>query len=374
MRKAAAVGALAALLVMLVAAPARGDGPVLRQGIEYARAGRTALLLDAYLPREPGPHPAVVVIHGGGWSGGSRSDVAYEGLWFADRGYAAFVIDYRLAPAFPFPAAVHDAQAAVRWVRRHASAFDVDPRRLAAFGGSAGGHLAAMLAVAGRGPLDRGSRVRVAISWSAPLDLARTIDDAPAAFRPQVREMIERFLGCRGPACRARMAQASPISHVDATDGAVFIANSRGEIQSLAQAQRMADALDAKGIPSELVSVPGNMHAEGYTFASDGSTRETVLDASFRFLGTWLEDAGSSSPRSAARPSPLVTAFVLLALVASGPAASLALVRLRSAGRYRARPAGAGPDLVALARIESLQRTGASQGEIATRLSLEGFV
>lgn len=157
----------------------------------------------------------------------------------------------------------------------------------------------------------------------------------------------------------------------------MFIANSREEVQSLAQAEQMAEALEAKGVPFELVAVPGNMHAEGYTFASDGFTRETVLDASFRFLGTWLGDARSSPspPRSATRPGPLLTAFVLLALVAAGPAVSLALSRLRAAGRDRApRPAGSGPDLVALARIESLQRLGASQGEIAARLTVEGLV
>ena len=127
--------AILAAFALLTAAPIATAPPAVANlsvdhGIVYARPGGVSLKLDAYLPQEPGLHLGIIVLHGGAWSSGSRSDIAYEGQWFADRGFAAFVIDYRLAPAYRYPAALDDAQAAVRWVRTHAKQFGVDPRAL----------------------------------------------------------------------------------------------------------------------------------------------------------------------------------------------------------------------------------------------------
>ena len=97
----------------------------------YASPGGVPLKLDAYLPGSPGPHPGVILIHGGGFRFGEREWERYLATALVDAGFAAFSIDYRLAPEFPFPAAV------------------VDPREIGAVGESAGGHLAAMVAVLG---------------------------------------------------------------------------------------------------------------------------------------------------------------------------------------------------------------------------------
>src|SRR5205814_4600921 len=94
-----------------------------------------------------GPFPAVLCVHGGGFRAGTRE--GYDGLIrkLAERGYVAATVTYRLAPKYPFPAAVYDVKAAVRWARANAAKYRIDPDRIGVTGGSAGGHLALFLGV-----------------------------------------------------------------------------------------------------------------------------------------------------------------------------------------------------------------------------------
>jgi len=140
-----------------------GSGTI-TDGIQYGSAvdvtGATVpLLLDVYVPPSPAPapRPAIVVIHGGAFVGGSRSDyVGVAEQWMA-RGYAVIAIDYRLDPNLNGPHteldqiqaasdAIADAQESVRWLRAHATTYDIDPTRIAAVGDSAGGAIALGLA------------------------------------------------------------------------------------------------------------------------------------------------------------------------------------------------------------------------------------
>lgn len=292
-----ALAAAAALSAALVACSSSGPGRVsVVRGVEYARPGGTPLRLDAFVPAGRGPHPAVLLIHGGGWTRGARSDLTSDGLWLAERGFAAFAPDYRLAPRHRFPAALQDVRAATRWVRAHAARFGVDPARIAAFGASAGGHLAAMLAVTGSGRLDRGTRVRAALSWSGAMDLTRMVADAPARVRPDVRRLVARFLGCDPAACRAPARRASPVAQVDAGDAPLFIANSRDEVPSFGQATAAADALRARGVPVALVEIAGRLHAGEYSVEEVPAARaglgaslpQTVLGSSLDFLRRWI--------------------------------------------------------------------------------------
>src|ERR671935_426691 len=99
----------------------------------------------------PGARRAVVLIHGGGWHSGSKESLDATALRFAQNGWTAFSISYRLVPPAPWDAAKEDALTAVRWVRAHAAQFGFDPRRLTVFGTSAGGNLAALVATIARG-------------------------------------------------------------------------------------------------------------------------------------------------------------------------------------------------------------------------------
>ena len=150
------------------------------------------------------PRPAVVVIHGGGWIEGDKSSftLRQHGVpgnieEFADLGFVAVTINYRLAPDAPFPAALEDCKCAVRWLRAHAKEYNVDPNHIGAYGNSAGGHLALLLAMVdkdagfeGDGPYrDQSSAVQAAVSDSGPVDLVYQ-------FRHErLKQVVSDFMG-----------------------------------------------------------------------------------------------------------------------------------------------------------------------------------
>jgi acetyl esterase/lipase len=109
------------------------------KNLTYVRHGGRALQLDLYLPSAQAnqPLPAIVFVHGGAWRTGVRDNFAPMAIRMAQRGYAAATISYRLAPEDRYPAAIHDVNAAVRWVRAHAGDYGVDAGRIAVAGGSA---------------------------------------------------------------------------------------------------------------------------------------------------------------------------------------------------------------------------------------------
>ncbi len=116
----------------------------------YVERDSGPLSADVYMPHDgAGPFPGMLVVHGGAWRMGSRADLAAIARALAEHGYVAVAIDYRLAPHDKFPAQINDCQAAVRWMRSHASEFKIDPDRMGGFGYSAGGHLAALLGTLG---------------------------------------------------------------------------------------------------------------------------------------------------------------------------------------------------------------------------------
>jgi acetyl esterase/lipase len=213
--------------------PARaGDAGIrLHPGVPYAATpGVRPLELDLYLPPETGgPVPVVVFLHGGGWRLGSRhaAGPAYRGMSptpferLARAGIAVASVDYRLSGEATFPAQLHDAKAAVRWLRARAGDLAVDPARIAAWGESAGGHLAALLgltaddaALEGEvGIAGTSSRVSTVVAWYAPTDLLGFAADVDAdPLDPATREA--QLLGAPAPSVPELAAQASPVTHV----------------------------------------------------------------------------------------------------------------------------------------------------------------
>jgi acetyl esterase/lipase len=295
----AAIAVVVAVLAVLSAAPALAGadasaGAAPRQSLDidvrhdltYRHVGGDDLKLDAYIPAGDGVRPGVMVIYGGGWILGSKEQSAPLARALAEQGFVAFAMNYRLAPFHPFPAAVDDVQASVVWVRDHAFDFGLDPGRIGAVGGSAGGHLAAMLATLGEGPHDRGSRVAAAVSWAGPMDLH------PDEFGPESQIYLDAFLDCIGRPCdEATIVAASPISHVDPSDSPLLLAN--GTLDILVppdQAVRMAAALERAGVGHELAIIPDAGHDERVVVP--------VEQPSFRFLRRELGDVEPGTPGS----------------------------------------------------------------------------
>jgi acetyl esterase/lipase len=143
---------LAAVVVVGVAAAGgQGTKPAELRTLTYASRGGADLVLDLYLPAKPirQPIPVIVFLHGGGWSGGTRTTGPDFKRYFAQDGFATASIEYRLTPAITFPANVEDARTAVRWLKANAATHGLAADRICLWGSSAGGHLAA---VAGLGP------------------------------------------------------------------------------------------------------------------------------------------------------------------------------------------------------------------------------
>jgi acetyl esterase/lipase len=115
-------------------------------GIVYGEIAGQRLTMDYYPGAREGPHPAAIIIHGGGYTGGTSQNgsEAYCADFLAPAGYAVFSINYRLAPEFPLSAMVADVQRSVRFIRYNASRWNIDARRIALVGGSAGGYLSNM--------------------------------------------------------------------------------------------------------------------------------------------------------------------------------------------------------------------------------------
>lgn len=138
--------------------PAGFDAALLNtvvKNVPYCTGSGQSLLMDVYYPPHPDTAwPAVVIIHGGLWMSGDKSnDVA---LRFApallEAGYLVVSVNYRLAPQYPYPAQLNDVKCAVRHLRANAAQYNINPDRIAALGHSSGGHLAAMLGVTGHRP------------------------------------------------------------------------------------------------------------------------------------------------------------------------------------------------------------------------------
>ncbi len=332
MRRVAIAVALAALAVGVGAPAAAGrnaktpsaGGVQVEHDLTYRMVGGEELKLDAYLPVGNGVRPGVMVIYGGGWILGSKEFSEPIAEMLAQQGFAAFAMNYRLAPQHPFPAAVDDVRASVAWVRDHASDFGIDPARIGAIGGSAGGHLAAMLATSGTGPLDRGSRVATAVSWAGPMDLH------PDEYGPDSQPYLRAFLDCLFSPCPEQtIVAASPISHVDRSDAPMLIANGDSDmLVPTNQATRMSAALDRAGVSNQLLIVPNAGH--------DPRLIPPVIEPSMQFL---RQELGGVEPN----PTPGITvgrggSGILVPAIAVGAAALVVgavLVALRRRSRRR---------------------------------------
>lgn len=225
-----------------------------RRDIPYAGDGPT---LDVYRPARAGRgrQPAVLVLHGGSWRFGDKRDTEPTAIALAEAGFVAFAVGYTLVAEdrAGFPRQARELRTAIRFVRRNAGRFGVDPSRIGALGISAGAHLAALVGANGRGRRDRGGRLGAVVAWSGPFDLRAQ------RLRRVLGFEIADFLGCGD--CPRRAALASPISHVSRDDPPILIVNSTRELIPASQARRMARHVRRAGGRARLLMVPGALHA-----------------------------------------------------------------------------------------------------------------
>jgi acetyl esterase len=234
------------------------------QDVRYGTADGQALRLDVCLPQTTGatlsPRPAIVSIHGGSWAHGDKASIDWRSVcqWLASEGYVTASVDYRLAPAHPYPAAIDDIETAVRWLRAPAqvSRFTIDPTLIGAFGGSAGGNLAALLGTSGTGSLHTGDRVAAVAELSGPANLT-----ASGAELPDFQHYVLSYLGCATLTDCPDATKASPLYQVNSSDPPFFIGHSTEERIPIAQSDALVKRLRSAGVDTTFVTVSGRLHS-----------------------------------------------------------------------------------------------------------------
>ncbi len=256
------------LLVMLAlnsfAAPSlhADDAVQIEKNIPYLGADR-AEQADLYLPPNAPPgelRPGIVIIHGGGWTGGRR-DANREiniGTTLAEHGYVCLSIDYLLQSAEPdaakiWPQNLHDCKTAVRWLRANADKYQIDSSHIGVIGGSAGGHLAAMVGLTGSdldppGPYaGQSTRVQAVVDMYGPM--------------AHNRSRIDRLVDPTSPDVETLAKQITPLSHIDAGDPPVLILHGTADTTVDVEDSELFAAALAKGnVPHELVIIPDAPH------------------------------------------------------------------------------------------------------------------
>lgn len=230
--------------------------------IVYAHHGRS-LRMHILRPAAPAsrPRPALLFIHGGGWTEGTKERGVIALQRFVQRGHVAASMEYRLSGEARFPAQIEDVKAAIRFLRINAPQFGIDPQRIAVWGQSAGGHLAALAGTTGAGE----ERPDAVIDWNGPADLlepnelARLLAQKAKQNVPTIA--IERLLGGSVDEHGGLARAASPINHVTPDDPPFLIMHGTADPEvDISQSRALHAALRAAGVDATLKEYAGEAH------------------------------------------------------------------------------------------------------------------
>ena len=231
--------------------------------ITYCTVDGFELKMDVYYPSESnGRFPVTMYVHGGGWSSGDKAQGAgaIEIPALQKAGFLVVSVNYRLAPEYVFPAMLEDVKCAVRSLRAHADEYNLDPNRIGVWGGSAGGHLVALLGTSDESAgfdvgeyLEYSSRVQAVVDMFGPADLTVQFNGG--------YESARRVFGDFDPAL------ASPVTYVTADDPPfLMLHGEQDKLVPIEQSEILLAALQAAGVPAELVPVVN----AGHSFKPDG--------------------------------------------------------------------------------------------------------
>ncbi len=232
--------------------------------LTYAKYGNRSLEMDLYRPKGVwGALPAIVCIHGGGWAKGSKANYTKIAQALAARGYVAATISYRLSGEAPFPAAIQDCKAAVRFLRANARAYGINPDGIGAIGSSAGGHLAALLATShgveeleGKGGHPSlSSRVQTAVPMGAQTDF---LSDRTKEVSGE-RLIWKQFMGGSQDERPEAYRLASPLEHLDKDDPPCLFITGETDDEST-RATKFRKRMTELGLSSGLEIIQGAPH------------------------------------------------------------------------------------------------------------------
>ncbi|WP_395749165.1 alpha/beta hydrolase fold domain-containing protein [Prosthecobacter sp.] len=297
------VAACAALLVCdsaFAQGKAAGLPPGIRmeKDVSYIPDGDEAQKLDLYLPEKESekPLPLIVHIHGGGWMGGSKYPCAVAGM--VSKGYAVASVEYRFSQKAKFPAQIQDCQAAIRWLRAHAKQYNFDNDHVGVVGGSAGGHLSALVGTAGGkkafpmigGNEEQSDRVQAVCDIFGPTDFSTVVQQA--ADDKNVKNIFE-FNTPKDPYSeligtklddKAKAEAVSPVHYVSKDNPPfVILHGTHDTLVPYAQSEEFATVLKERGVEVWLQKLPGSGHG------GPGFGKPAVIQLMANFFDKYLQ-------------------------------------------------------------------------------------
>lgn len=275
-------------------------------GIEFSNlVGYRPLEMDLYLPaKTTTKYPLVIWIHGGGWSrGDARTSGAFKD-WpavlasLAARGFVVASVDYRMSSEAHFPAAIQDVKASVRFLRANAAKYNIDPDQIFLWGGSAGGHLAALAATTcgikvfePQPSTGRLTRAEMASAAAADANTSDCVQGAITWYGLFDLNMdgtanSAQFLGCKKEDCVEQMKQASALTYVSPSAPPMFLLHGTADkTVSPKQTEMFAAALKQAHVSVQTLYIPGADH--GWMGATPDSTRtasQLSIEKTFAYL------------------------------------------------------------------------------------------
>lgn len=258
-----------------------------QQSIPFGPKNGPDLRLDVYEPAGPHTttHPAVVLIHGGGWTSLDKSTMQSMGQFLARSGFVAFSVDYRLLNGTEnrWPAQLDDVQRAVRWVRANAAKYGVNGDRMGAFGHSAGAQLASLLGMedtrdnSDPALANFSSRVQAVVDVSGPADFTTYHDPDTVSF-------LKKLLGVDFTTNPRVWRDASPALQISKSAAPFLIVHgTEDESVPLEQSQELFDKLQAAGIPASFIKVN-----DAHTFHTPEARRRLAIET-LHFFKHYLE-------------------------------------------------------------------------------------
>lgn len=231
-----------------------------QSGVVYGRGGGRDLTCDVYVPPEPPQGaPAILLVHGGSWRNGDRSQLRGYGIQLGRRGFVCVACEYRLSGEATWPAQLHDAKAALRWMRANHAELGIDPDKICVSGNSAGGHIALMLAGTPNMPDMEGAGGHAG-AGTAVAGVAAFYAPTVILGDGHLTDAVQELMGANTDP--ASLQAASPVSYVHATyPPTLLIHGTADELVPHEASLEMYRALLAAGAAAELHTYNGAPHA-----------------------------------------------------------------------------------------------------------------
>jgi len=260
--------------------PALPDSIALHEGVECSKTPERPILLNIYVPKAEGTYPAILLIHGGGWKQNQVESDKPLAERLAAQGYVVAQVPYRLSTEAKYPAALHDCKAALRFMRAHSAEYKINVNKIGVAGGSAGGHLSALMGMTGGmssvegegGNAGQSTKLQACVVMAASMDL----------ITPNEKTNGEGYILFLGPISEKRdlYVEASPLTHAGKDSPPTLFIEGDKDTLKIGRAETQ-EKLKAAGVPTELITLKDAPHPYWMS--------QPWLDQTAEAMGKWFD-------------------------------------------------------------------------------------